>query len=183
MHWSGNFDEAQDFEARSANFAGGSGLMNDGDFALLRDPLGPSKAGVSADLDALAAYMASLDSYEPSPHRNADGSLTTAAAEGKNLFAGRGCLACHGGPDFSGTDGQLHDVGTLKSTSGGRLGASLAGIDTPTLRDAWSSTSFLHDGSAASVADAIAAHTTLGSFDSGELARLSAYVMQIGSEE
>ncbi|HYI06360.1 MAG TPA: hypothetical protein VD858_15815, partial [Reyranella sp.] len=144
MHWSGNFDEAQDFEAQIREFAGGSGLMDDDDFVLLRDPLGTSKAGVSADLDALAAYMASLDSHEPSPHRNADGSLTTAAAEGKNLFAGRGCLACHGGPGFSGSDGQLHDVGTLKPTSGGRLGGSLTGIDTPTLRDVWSSNSFLH---------------------------------------
>ncbi len=183
MHWSGNFDEAQDFEAQIRDFAGGRGLMDDADFVLRSDPMGAKKAGVSADLDALAAYMASLDSHEPSPHRNADGSLTTAAAEGKSLFAARGCLACHGGPDFSGSDGQLHDVGTLKPASGGRLGGSLAGIDTPTLRDVWSANAFLHDGSAASVAQAIAAHTTLGAFDSGDLARLSAYVMQIGSEE
>src|SRR5690606_26131297 len=119
----------------------------------------------------------------PSPHRNADGSLTAVAAEGKSLFAARGCLVCHGGPDFSGDGLQLHDVGTLKPTSGGRLGANLPGIDAPTLRDAWSSGSFLHDGSAATVAEAIAAHTALGAFSQGDLTRLSAYVLQIGSEE
>ena len=183
LHWSGNFDEAQDFEGQIRDFAGGRGLMADADFVLRSDPMGAKKAGVSADLDALAAYMASLDSHEPSPHRNADGSLSSAAAEGKSLFAARGCLGCHGGPDFSGTDGQLHDIGTLKPSSGSRLGSSLAGIDTPTLRDAWSANAFLHDGSAATVAQAIAAHTTLGAFDSGDLARLSAYVMQIGSDE
>ena len=183
LHWSGNFDEAQDFEAQIREFAGGRGLMDDADFVLRSDPLGAKKAGVSANLDALAAYMASLDSHDPSPHRHADGSLTAAAAEGKSLFAARGCLGCHGGPGFSGTDGQLHDVGTLKPASGGRLGASLAGIDTPTLRDAWSANALLHDGSAASVTQAIAAHTTLGALDSGDLARLSAYVLQIGSEE
>jgi hypothetical protein len=185
MHWSGNFDEAQDFEGQIRDFAGGKGLMNDSDFVNQprAEPLGEPKAGVSADLDALAAYMASLDSYEQSPHRNGDGSLSAAAAEGKLLFASRGCLDCHGGPDFSGDGLQLHDVGTIKPTSGGRLGAHLPGIDAPTLRDAWSSGSFLHDGSAATVADAIAAHTTLGGFSQGDLTRLAAYVMQIGGEE
>ena len=40
-------------------------------------PLGDSKAGVSADLDALAAYITSLTTEENSPHRTSDGSATT----------------------------------------------------------------------------------------------------------
>ena len=186
LHWSGNFDEAQDFEGQIREFAGGQGLMENADFNFSdrSTPLGTPKAGVSADLDALAAYMASLDKYDPSPYRNADGSLTATAAEGKALFeGGSGCLACHGGPDFSGNGGTRHSVGTIKPSSGQRLGGLLDGIDTPTLRDAWTAGPFLHDGSAATVAEAIAAHTTLGAFDSGDLARLSAYVRQIGSEE
>ncbi len=32
-------------------------------------PLGDPKAGLSADLDAMAAYLASLNTFAPSPHR------------------------------------------------------------------------------------------------------------------
>jgi cytochrome c peroxidase len=102
LHWSGNFDETQDFEGQIRRFAGGRGLMTDADFEQRKDPLGAPKAGVSPDLDALSAYLASLDTQDPSPHRNADGSLTAQGLEGKSLFAGSGCLTCHGGEDFSG---------------------------------------------------------------------------------
>ena len=43
-------------------------------------PLGDRKAGVSADLDALAAYVASLNQFDPSPRRNADGTLSAERA-------------------------------------------------------------------------------------------------------
>ena len=46
-------------------------------------PLGDKKAGVSADLDALAAYLGSLNTFDRSPLRNADGTLTAAAVAGK----------------------------------------------------------------------------------------------------
>jgi hypothetical protein len=60
LHWSANFDEVQDFEAQIRTLAGGSGLMSDADFnaGTRSQPLGTPKAGVSADLDALAAYVA-----------------------------------------------------------------------------------------------------------------------------
>ena len=183
LHWSGNFDETQDFEGQIRRFAGGRGLMTDADFEQRKDPLGAPKAGVSPDLDALSAYLASLDTQDPSPHRNADGSLTAQGLEGKSLFAGSGCLTCHGGEDFSGADEALHDVGTLKPSSGQRLGAQLMGIDTPTLRGAWASGTFLHDGSAASAAQAIAAHSSASSLRVEDLNRLSAYVMQIESQD
>lgn len=32
LHWSGNFDEVQDFEVQIRNFAGGTGLMSDADY-------------------------------------------------------------------------------------------------------------------------------------------------------
>ena len=41
------------------------------------------------------------------------------------------------------------NVGTIKPTSGQRLGATLTGIDPPTLRDVWATAPYLHDGSAA----------------------------------
>jgi hypothetical protein len=183
LHWSGNFDEIQDFEGQIRSFAGGQGLMPDAEFEPRADPMGAPKAGLNADLDALAAYVESLDSHDPSPYRNADGSLTAEALAGKSLFFASGCLDCHGGQDFSGADEQLHDIGTLKPSSGQRLGGPLTGIDTPTLRGVWSGGSFLHDGSAASVPDAIAAHASAAGLSTEDLRRLSTYVLQIDNQD
>ncbi len=52
----------------------------------------------------------------------------------------------------------------------------------PTLRDVWATAPYLHDGSAATIADAIAAHSGV-SFSSTDLANLVAYVEQIGAQE
>jgi hypothetical protein len=73
LHWSANFDEVQDFEGQIRTLAGGSGLMSDAQFSTgsRSQPLGDKKAGVSADLDALAAYVGSLNTFAPSPYRNA----------------------------------------------------------------------------------------------------------------
>ena len=64
-----NFDEIQDFEGQIRNLAGGTGLMSDMDFfaGTRSAPLGDPKAGFSADLDALAAYVASLNEYREQP--------------------------------------------------------------------------------------------------------------------
>ena len=91
LHWSANFDEVQDFEGQIRSLAGGTGLMTDAAFATRTQPLGATKAGVSADLDALAAYVASLTTFTQSPHRNADGSLTTLAAQGRTVFQNANC--------------------------------------------------------------------------------------------
>ncbi len=74
LHWSGNFDEVQDFEGQIRSLAGGTGLMSDAQFntGTRNQPLGDLKAGVSADLDALAAYVSSLNQDANSPYRNAD---------------------------------------------------------------------------------------------------------------
>ena len=102
LHWSANFDEVQDFEGQIRALAGGTGLMTDPQFGTgtRGQPLGDPKAGVSADLDALAAYVASLNSFELSPQRNADGSLTATAATGKTIFQAQ-CLGCHGTSAFT----------------------------------------------------------------------------------
>ncbi len=185
MHWSANFDEVQDFEGQIRNFAGGTGLMADADFnaGTRSQPLGDRKAGLSADLDALAAYLGSLTSFAPSPYRNADGTLTTAALAGKTVFTAS-CASCHGGAGFtnSGDASQLKNIGTIKASSGKRLGGTLAGIDIPTLRDVWATAPYLHDGSAASVSAAVSAHNT-GTLNATDLANVVAYVQQIGSEE
>ena len=184
LHWSANFDEGQDFEGQIRNFARGTGLMNDAAFnaGTRSHPLGDTKAGQSADLDALAAYMASLNAFSASPLRGTNGALTTQAVSGKNVFAAR-CASCHSGVDFSDSvTGRLNNVGTLKASSGKRLGGGLTGIDTPTLRDVWATAPYLHDGSAATVEDAVRAHNGF-TLTETDVASVSAYVRQIGSEE
>jgi len=185
LHWSNNFDEVQDFEGQIRVLAGGSGLMADADFATgtRSQPLGDRKTGLSADLDALAAYVGSLTTFDPSPVRPNAASLSAAAADGKAIFTSLNCAGCHSGSAFSGSgENTLVNIGTLKATSGQRLGGSLTGIDVPTLRDVWATAPYLHDGSASTLEAAVRAHSgvTIGDTD---LARLVAYLREIGGDE
>ncbi|MCF7784919.1 MAG: putative Ig domain-containing protein [Prosthecobacter sp.] len=181
LHWSGNFDEVQDFEGQIRTFSGGTGLMTDTQFntGTSNQPLGDPKAGVSADLDALAAYVKSLTVSGTSPSRTAGGALSTAASAGQQVFRSQNCASCHGGVNF--TNSALNvfaDIGTIKPASGKRLGAALTGLDVPTLRGSWATGPYLHDGSAATLSDAITAHqgVTLSATD---LSNLAAFVASI----
>ncbi len=185
LHWSNNFDEVQDFEGQIRALAGGTGLMDDAAFyeGTRRLPLEDPKAGQSADLDALAAYVASLNSFAPSPLRNGDGTLTTAGEEGRTVFATRNCAACHGGANFTVSGaGNVLDVGTLTPASGNRLGQLLTGIDVPTLRDVWATAPYLHDSSAPTLTAAIEAHSG-STVPAADLPKLVAYLEQIGGDE
>ena len=185
LHWSNNFDEVQDFEGQIRNLSGGTGLMSDVDFnsGTRSQPLGDSKAGISTDLDALAAYVASLIDFASSPSRNSDGSLSAAATAGRELFRARNCAACHGGTAFTNSGiNNPENVGTIKAESGARLGGPLTGIDIPTLRDVWATAPYLHMGSAATLEAAIGAHSSL-TFTSTEMSNLVAYLTQIGGQE
>jgi len=185
LHWSGNFDEVQDFEGQIRTLAGGTGLMGDAAFntGTRSQPLGDLKTGVSADLDALASYVSSLSASEPSPFRNADGSLSAAATAGRAVFLAQNCAACHGGAAFSNSGVMgLQNIGTLKASSGQRLGGPLTGIDIPTLRDVWRSAPYLHDGSAQTLDEAVLAHNAV-TITSADLTSLVAYLREIGAEE
>lgn len=185
LHWSGNFDEIQDFEGQIRRFAGGSGLMSNTDFSqgTRGEPLGDKKAGLSTDLDALAAYVSSLTRFAPSPYTNY-GKLTADAQAGKQVFIEKKCASCHGGANFtrSGTEANFADIGTIKSASGQRLEEALSALDVPTLRDVWLTAPYLHDGSAATLADAVSAHDNF-TLSAGELDQVVAYVSQIGNGE
>lgn len=179
LHWSANFDEVQDFEHDIRAHQGGRGLLSDADFATTSDTLGAPKAGRSEDLDALADYVASLRE-PPSPHRLADGSLPELAMRGREVFVSAGCGSCHAGAQLTDSalvDGapRLHDVGTLTAASGTRLGAPLVGLDTPTLHGLWHQQRFLHDGSAATIEDAIRAHDDV-TLDDEAMAALVGYL-------
>jgi YVTN family beta-propeller protein len=160
LHWTGNFDEVQDFEGQIRALDSGTGLLSNAQFnaGTRSQPLGDPKAGLSADLDALAAYVASLTSAPASPQR-AGGALSAQAQQGGAAFADHQCGSCHRGTQF--TDSALgvrHDVGTIHAGSGDRLGAPLDGFDTPTLIGVWATAPYLHDGSAPTLEAAIAAH-------------------------
>ena len=184
VHWTGNFDEIQDFENDVRFHFGGTGLMADEDFeeGTRSDPLGDPKAGLAPDLDALAAYVASLDEVPPSPHRRPDGSLTDEGLTGRAIFERLDCTDCHGGPER--TDSALdvlHDVGTLGPGSGSRRGEPLAGLDTPTLEGVWATAPYLHDGSAPTLRDVIdePRHGNASGLSLGEKDALVAYLLQL----
>jgi DNA-binding beta-propeller fold protein YncE len=183
VHWTANFDEIQDFENDIRLGFGGTGFLSEPDWLDTSDPLGAPKAGRSADLDALAAYVASLVRFPESPHRNADGSLTPDGVAGKALFESAGCASCHAGVAFR--DGQRHDVGTIQASSGQGSGQPLAGvgIDTPTLKGLWKSAPYLHNGAAATLADVLANTAHAGTLASGDADLLVAYLLQIDDRE
>jgi len=187
VHWSANFDEIQDFERDIRESLGGAGFMDETSWATRQaDPFGESSAGVSLELDQLAAYIDSLQEVPPSPYRNEDGSFSEAAVRGREVFERTGCVACHPGPDYTDSPSDiLHDVGTLLPTSGSRLGAPLEGIDTPTLKGLWTSAPYLHDGRAATLREIFTEHNpndqigVTSSLSPEELDDLEAYLLQI----
>jgi len=191
LNWSGNLDEVQDFEHLMRTLFLGRGFMPDEVFNVgtRNQPLGDAKAGLSPELDALAAYVASLDHVNPSPYRNADGSLTPDGIAGKTLFEKLGCDFCHGGSEMTDSmRGSLHDVGTLTEASGMRAGEPLFGIDTPTLLGVWETAPYLHDGSAPTLRDVLTTknatdlHGYVSSLSAPEVDQLVAYLQQIDSE-
>ncbi|MBL8298019.1 MAG: Ig-like domain-containing protein [Rhodanobacteraceae bacterium] len=158
VHWSSNFDEIQDFENDIRGPFGGAGFLTAQQFAATSNTLGTPKAGLNADLDALAAYVASLDDTHilRSPFRQANGANTAAAIQGEAIFARENCASCHTPPRYTNSalaNSNLSDVGSLRASSGSRLGAALTGIDIPTLRGLHASAPYLHDGSAATLDD------------------------------
>jgi len=185
IHWTANFDEIQDFELPIRFAFGGTGFMSDADlFGGTRlAPLGDPKAGFSAELDALAAYVATFEAVPRSPYRAADGSLTAEGTAGRLVFQSSGCRQCHPGSNL--TDTTMHNVGTIKAGSGKRLGQKLTGIETPTLKGIWATAPYLHDGSAPTLADVFeqaalnSPHGLVRNLNETDLANLIAYLLQI----
>ncbi|MGS2717888.1 putative Ig domain-containing protein [Eionea flava] len=147
LHWSSNFDEVQDFEAQLEHLNRAEGLIEGLTFTNDVSPLSETTSGISPDLDALAAYVSSLqkDSVLRSPY-SSNGALPPLVKQGRVLFEEKGCRDCHTGAAYR--DGLNHDVGTITAASGQRLGFALTEIRTPTLVELWDSAPYLHDGSA-----------------------------------
>ncbi len=137
MHWSGDLDELQDVEVTIRDIQFGTGLIP----GSLHDTIGKPHAGVSHELDALAAYLGTIEVLD-SPFRGNRAEISI----GNSVFENLGCQSCHIPPLY--TDHELHDVGTgdpdLEKNSHGR-GTK---FDTPSLNSVWLTAPYFHDGSA-----------------------------------
>ena len=183
LHWSQNFDEVQDFEIQMEQLNGGVGLIPGITFQN-QSPLDHMTSGASEDLDALASYVNSLgkERVKRSPHRSYTGELTAQAERGRAVFTEKGCQSCHSGKAFR--DGLGHDVGTIKSSSGRRLGVEggLIDIRTPSLIELWDSAPYFHDGSAATLRDVLRTGTHQTEFAGTEENDLSEFLLSIDRE-
>jgi cytochrome c peroxidase len=150
-------DEFQDTERFIRRLMGGTGLIPGRDAPA---KLGPPVAGRSRDADALAAYLSSLRP-RPSPFSGRDAKQLAAIRRGRDLFFSEGtaCARCHPPPFY--TDSRLisdpwrvHDVGTGEGAEE-RAGPA---YDTPSLLGLYASSSYLHDGRAASLAAVLTTH-------------------------
>ncbi len=161
IHWSGDRDEAQDFEYTIRGLLmGGAGLASG---AIQRKQgfekveLQEKLSGRSKELDALAIYCNSFE-FPLSPHIPAAGKLSPSAQRGKKTFFRKdvGCAQCHSGPFY--TDSRLkkpfnlHDVGTGKDDPSEKMGTK---YDTPTLLGVYRSAPYLHHGKAATLKDVL----------------------------
>lgn len=115
---------------------------------------------------ALAAFQRGMISYN-SPYdldrRGKRDALSPQAQRGKALFEAK-CASCHSGANFS--DGKFHtirDVATLSDTGLARAtgqSEDRGKFRTPGLRNVALSAPYFHDGSVASLDDAVLAHAS-----------------------
>ena len=180
LHWSANFDEVQDFENQIRALARGTGLMADSDFNNTSDPLGAPKAGLSADLDALAAYVNSLTETPLSPFRASPATMDSDGMAGMVLFFSEGCDSCHSLPNLTDSPlGGAHNIGTIDANN--EVG-TLVAIDTPSLFGAWMTAPYLHDGSAPTLQDAIDRHVNV-SLTAAQVQSLVAFIRQVHTSD
>ncbi len=164
LRWSGEWDESADseFANRKENF--GSGLI-EGEMNCSLSPPDcvdhPANQGRSYDLDCLAAFLDSL-AVPLSPNHAHGEPLSGAEQRGQAIFndPALGCLTCHPPPLY--TDQKLHDVGT--ATVDEKIGPQ---YDTPTLRGLYDSAPYFHDGSAATLYQALTYPSPGGEHDLG----------------
>ncbi len=157
IHWSADRDEVQDFEHTIRGpLMQGSGLLR----GRLHESLKEPNRGLSADLDALAAYSNS-HKFSLSPYAK-DG-LSEAARRGEEIFhaSKTRCATCHQGPLFTDSTPRAaseivrHDVGTGSDDESEKMGPA---YDTPTLLGVYRTAPYLHHGVAETLMDVLTTH-------------------------
>ena len=202
LHWRADMDEIQDFEILLRNTLEGRGFVSDAVYRARAANwvFGPPNAGLSPELDALAAYLATFTTVHPSPHRRPGGVMTTSALAGEAIFhsPATACATCHAAPRFTDsslrTDGPrpdgglpfvMHDVGTLSVAAGDFTPNTLRALDTPTVKGVWETPPYLHDGSAATLMEVIVdrnvddRHGRTSHLTAAERTQLVAYLEQL----
>ena len=161
--WHGDRDELADFNDLYITVLHGDGLIE----GVRYDPLGVPNAGRSPDLDALVAYLNTLEG----PGRNALHIPPEDVLAGETVYLAQGCDECHTPPLY--TDLTAHDLGS-------------GPIDTPSLRWLWASAPYYHDGSASTLLDVFAVdegpHKLLGVIPRADLERLVTYLRSLPLE-
>ena len=169
-HWSGNRDELQDAEVTIRMIQNGTGLVAGEAY----DPLGPPHAGLARRLDALAAYLATLEPLYTAPV----GEDTLAGERGAAVFERLGCAVCHPGPLY--TDLLLHDVGTGDVALERGVHGRGTRFDTPSLRGVSLTWPYFHDGSAPTLRAVLAGktgeHAVAGAVSAAEMDALIAFL-------
>ncbi len=172
-NWAGDMDELHDtIEDQIRNVMFGDGLI-DGEFDPTTDH---ADAGRSEDLDALTAYVASMEPW-PSPYLEADGSLSESAQRGMMLFmSGSPACDCHAPSLY--TDLQQHNLaGAVFSLE------NFGAFDTPTLRGIWATAPYMHDGVAQTLEELLTrtdpVHSVADNLTPQQLADLIAFLLSL----
>jgi YVTN family beta-propeller protein len=146
LHWNGDLDELADTEHTIRNIQGGAGLIAGEAYGTL----GAANAGRSTEMDALAAYLASLR-VPTSPYAPVMPEQEAAFIRGEHAFRRWGCAVCHSGAQF--TDQTQHNSGIGDAALERRSIGPTPRFDTPTILGAWATAPYFHDGSAATLRD------------------------------
>jgi YVTN family beta-propeller protein len=173
-NWAGDMNELHDtIEDQIRNVMLGDGLILSGTFNPTTTRV---DAGRSQDLDALAAFVASLEPW-PSPYREAEGVLSESAQRGMRLFlSGSPNCGCHTPPLYA--DRQQHNL------SGAAFSLeTYDAFDTPTLRGVWATAPYMHDGVAQTLEEVLTrtdpVHSVAGKLTGQELADLIAFLLSL----
>jgi cytochrome c peroxidase len=102
--------------------------------------------------------------------------MDAAQRRGEAVFQARGCANCHAGDQF--TDGKFHVVGTANAGDDGAFEktgdpAHRGAFRTAPLRNVALSNPYLHDGSAPTIAEAVARHAKV---PAGDMAAIEAFL-------
>jgi len=173
-NWAGDMNELHDtIEDQIRNVMFGDGLILSGEFDAT---ISQVDAGRSDDLDALTAYVASLQPW-PSPYLEADGTLSESAQRGMQLFlSGSPGCGCHTPPLY--TDFQQQDL------AGAAFSMEVFGaFDTPTLRGIWATAPYMHDGVAQTLEEVLTrtdpVHSVADDLTAEQLADLIAFLRSL----
>ena len=157
LHYTAHLDEIQDTGRFTRHVMAGQWFVPQ---QRMNGYLARSNAGLSRDLDALAAYIESLLPKRPPPP---PAELAAVVQRGKAVFEGNatGCTTCHPAPWYTDSgrrdaDGHYrrHDVGTGKPGEA----EALRTLDTPSLLGLRQSEPYLHDGRARTLEEVFTRH-------------------------